>query len=173
MPELQSECHDIVEQTYRLNDNVKDDVYRMIRDLGIDGKYAAIHVRTGDKVKETRLISPEIYMDELKMHTQIKNVFVFTDEYDVFVSLKREWKDYCFYTLTRPEEHGYNQSEIDEKDKDLSARKNRMLFLFACVELMKGAEVFVGTISSNPGMFMGMRCPDKVYYVDEPLWRIW
>ena len=48
-----------------------------------------------------------------------------------------------------------------------------MITLFATMEILNRAELFVGTYSSNMGMFMGMRNPSICRGVDFDHWLIW
>ena len=42
------------------------------------------------------------------------------------------------------------------------------------MEVLRNADIFVGTYSSNPGMFLGM-CMDenRVYGIDFDKWLLW
>ncbi|HOU68311.1 MAG TPA: hypothetical protein PKW49_07035 [Paludibacteraceae bacterium] len=171
--ELQRQCQLIVENTYRFNDSTKKLIKEKMDLLPFKkGEYVGLHIRGGDKIIETDLFSPEIYMNRLMEISNVKNVFVFTDDYRLFEILRDKYKDFNFYTLTSSDELGYDQQIIDQMYTDLLFRKERMIFLFSCMEILSNAKCIVGTISSNPGMFLGMRCPEKIYYIDTEEWRI-
>jgi hypothetical protein len=54
------------------------------------------------------------------------------------------------------------------------AKKNDLLDLFADVDVLSAAELFVGTYSSNVGMYMGMRRDiSTCHALDFENWRIW
>ena len=59
-------------------------------------------------------------------------------------------------------------------DQECAEEKDRnMITLFATMEILNRAELFVGTYSSNMGMFMGMRNPSICRGVDFDHWLIW
>ena len=47
-----------------------------------------------------------------------------------------------------------------------------MVKMFSSMEILKNSALFVGTFSSNPGMFLGM-CMDQAYGVDYDHWLLW
>jgi hypothetical protein len=58
--------------------------------------------------------------------------------------------------------------------KSKEDRKRYILKLLASIEIISNSKLFIGTFSSNIGMYMGMRMPsDKIISIDLPEWQIW
>lgn len=57
---------------------------------------------------------------------------------------------------------------------NMEDKKENLVKLFASMEVLRNADLFVGTYSSNPGMFLGM-CMDenRVYGIDFDKWLLW
>ena len=53
-------------------------------------------------------------------------------------------------------------------------RRAKLLQLFASIDILASARYFVGTFSSNPGMYLGMRMDrSHAFSADGDDWRIW
>jgi len=162
----------IVKLTWNYKDATKTKISEIIKTVGLPEKYVAIHIRRGDKVKETASIDVKYYIEKLKTLTSVKDVFVATDDFSVIEYLTINHSDMNFYHLTDKKADGYNQTQFE----NLNARvkRNQLLKLFATIEILVMSKVFVGTFNSNIGMYMAMRLgTDNVYGVDFDDWRIW
>ena len=74
--------------------------------------------------------------------------------------------------MCAPEERGYFHQKFKKQSKEIIRAQH--LRLFASMDILASSELFVGTFSSNPGMYLGMRMErDKTYSVDVPEWVIW
>lgn len=160
----------IIPIVYRLNSKYTAIVNKMINDLHLPTNYISLHVRVGDKGSERKLISPQDYLNRAKERSSCKNVFIATDDYRVFEQLEKNNLSYTFYTLTSPEEHGYNQEAFIKSSKDYM--RQNLIELFASIQIIIKSELFVGTYSSNPGMFVGMQIDDKMIGMDFDKWLI-
>ena len=102
----------------------------------------------------------------------MRKAFVSTDDYGVIEELKKNYPQWYFYSLTEPSERGYFYSEFQSQDKE--SKKKDLIKLFASMEILRASELFIGTFSSNMGMFLGM-CMEKerVYGVDFDEWLLW
>ncbi|MGV8093835.1 MAG: hypothetical protein AB2L24_18395 [Mangrovibacterium sp.] len=158
----------LIANIYRLNWDTKNDINRFIQTLPFK-EYIGIHIRGGDKVMENRLYEPKLYMEEVKRTSTLKNIFVFTDDYRLFVQIKNENPDYNFYTIVDETDKGFSISMMKE---DIVSKRKRMIKMFASIEIMSRAELIVGTLTSNPGMFLGMRFPEKTLFIDSEKWRV-
>ena len=57
---------------------------------------------------------------------------------------------------------------------DNKTKKSQHLRLFASMQILEHARYFIGTLSSNPGMFLGMRMePERCKLLDCNEWEIW
>lgn len=104
-------------------------------------------------------------MEAAAKATELRDAFILTDDYRVIETLRRDYPDWTFHTLTRPDERGfvYKQAITDNTENWIK--------LFAAMELITQSQLFVGTVSSNPGMFAGMLM-DNFIYLDAPMWLL-
>lgn len=169
---LQECCSSIHKMIWRYNKSTQSKIDGLIADLNLPKEYLAIHVRCGDKITETNLYDPEEYFDKASIHSKIKNVFVLTDDYRVIKELSSKHPDYQFYTLCQEDEVGYNLEKLlsqTRKEQELA-----MLRLWASMDIMENAIIFVGTFNANPGMNMGFRLPNhKLIGLDNEHWYLW
>lgn len=170
--EMIAQCRDLVKQTYRFNTQTERAVSDCCRDVPLPNRYVAMHIRRGDKTLEAPHTALDKYMKILQTHSDCRDVFVATDDYTVIEQLKEQYCDLHFFTLCSPQHRGYDQRTFDAvggKEKD-----REMISLFADVEILSKAECFVGTLSSNIGMFLYLYMPEgRCIGVDYQEWRIW
>ena len=135
-------------------------------------KYIGFHIRGGDKFTEHELLQCSAYIDKAEKLSSLRKAFVSTDDYGVIEELKKNYPQWYFYSLTEPSERGYFYSEFQSQDKE--SKKKDLIKLFASMEILRASELFIGTFSSNMGMFLGM-CMEKerVYGVDFDEWLLW
>ena len=99
----------IAKNIFRFNNETKKEIYKLINNLNLPEKYIGFHIREGDKITEAELIKPEKYIESLKKHSDIKDIFISTDDYSVVEKLKNQYgSKYNIYTLTNKKELGYN-----------------------------------------------------------------
>lgn len=168
---LNDACRTFVRMTYQFNDPYKSKINKIKQELHLPKNYAGLHIRRGDKEIECELSDSDIYMKKLKEITDIKNIFVFTDDYSTFKELKEKYTDYNFSTLAKPNENGYNNVMLQRENQE--TRKDSILRMFASIDILSKSCQFVGTLSSNPGIFLGMYMDkEKIHYIDAPEWTI-
>lgn len=139
---------------YKFSPAAEKRIKQLIQDLHLPGQYSAIHVRSGDKIIEAPLYHPKKYMDELTKHPHSSNIFVLTDDYSCFEYLQTNYPEYKFYTSCRPDEHGYDITKLYQADKEFIYQEH--LKLLASMEILKQADLIIGTLSNNPGLFLEM-----------------
>ena len=161
----------LIDIAYRFNEKYEMKIQKMINPLHLPDKYIGIHVRGGDKVIERRLSSIKEYMDAVCKISDIKKVFIMSDDYTLYEDLVSSYPDFKFYTLTFPYERGFDLKRTHSMPKE--QRDQEQVKVFASLRVMSQAEHFIGTVSSNPGMFLGMAMdPSKVHYIDTNEWII-
>ena len=133
-------------------------------------EYISLHVRAGDKITERKLITPQAYLEKAKRHSNCHNIFVATDDYRIFEQLRDNNPEYAFYTSTSPEDHG-NNTEVFFTTSEDNIKRN-LIEMFSSVEIFIKSELFIGTYSSNPGMFVGMLLDNKMIGMDYDRWLI-
>ena len=143
----------LAQMLWRFNDQTKKEVDEIINSINLPEKYLAVHVRAGDKIIEfNKLIKTKTFMEKLKTHSDLKDVFVFADDYRQVEQLRNEYQDYNFYSLCQPDEKGYFNTEFQSMDWDI--KKKGLLKLFANVEICRNSDFFVGSVQANPDFFI-------------------
>jgi hypothetical protein len=155
---------------YRFNEKYTHIINTFINDLDLPQRYISLHVRAGDKITERNLITPQKYLEKAKTFSDCHNIFVATDDYRIFEQLRNDNPDYTFYTSTSPEERGNDTEKLFASSNDI-IRKN-LIEMFASVEVFLHSELFVGTYSSNPGLFVGMLIDERMVGMDFDSWLI-
>ena len=160
----------IIPIVYRFNDKYTTIIDKFIEDLKLPNEYISLHVRAGDKITERKLITPQAYLEKAKRHSNCHNIFVATDDYRIFEQLRDNNPEYAFYTSTSPEDHG-NNTEVFFTTSEDNIKRN-LIEMFSSVEIFIKSELFIGTYSSNPGMFVGMLLDNKMIGMDYDRWLI-
>lgn len=160
----------IIPIVYRFNDKYSATIVKFIEDLKLPNDFISLHVRAGDKVTERKLITPQNYLEKAKLHSDCHNIFVATDDYRIFEQLRDNNPEYTFYTSTSPEDKG-NNTELFFGTSQENIRRN-LVEMFSSVEIFLRSKIFIGTYSSNPGMFVGMQLDDKMIGMDFDNWLI-
>ncbi|MDL2322747.1 hypothetical protein LJC52_02050 [Bacteroidales bacterium OttesenSCG-928-A17] len=169
---LRTACRQIIDKIWKYNEQTETEINQQKAPLLLPKKYIGMHIRSGDKFVESNLLNIDVYFRKLKEISPIKDVFVLTDNYEIIHDINTHYPDYTVYTLCGEEERGYFHKEFHKRDK--TQVKNAHLKLFASVDLLSNADYFIGTLSSNPGMYLGMRMPEEnVFSVDLAEWQIW
>lgn len=144
----------IAKNIFRFNNETKKEIYKLINNLNLPKKYIGFHIRAGDKITEAELIKPEKYIESLKKHSDIKDIFISTDDYSVVEKLKNQYgNEYNIYTLTNKKELGYNQGDFEMSNKN--EKYNHLIEFFASIEILLNSELCFGSYTSNPSIFLG------------------
>ena len=144
----------IAKNIFRFNNETKKEIYKLIESLKLPKKYIGFHIRAGDKITEAELIKPEKYIESLKKHSDIKDIFISTDDYSIVEKLKNQYGNkYNIYTLTNKKELGYNQYDFGMSNKN--EKYNHLIEFFASIEILLNSELCFGSYTSNPSIFLG------------------
>ena len=144
----------IAKNIFRFNNETKKEIYKLINNLNLPKKYIGFHIRAGDKITEAELIKPEKYIESLKKHSDIKDIFISTDDYSVVEKLKNQYgNEYNIYTLTNKKELGYNQGDFEMSNKN--EKYNHLIEFFVSIEILLNSELCFGSYTSNPSIFLG------------------
>lgn len=130
----------IAKNIFRFNNETKKEIYKLINNLNLPKKYIGFHIRAGDKITEAELIKPEKYIESLKKHSDIKDIFISMDDYSVVEKLKNQYgSKYNIYALTNKEELGYNQGNFEMSNKN--EKYNHLIEFFASIEILLNSEL--------------------------------
>lgn len=140
--------------------------------LSIPKDYISIHIRAGDKAIETNVFDIHSYMKVASELTKLRVAFILTDDYSIIEKLEKDYHDWQFHTLCENNEKGYIHSEFKKLDNE--QRRRLQLKLFASTDVCSQSSHFIGTFSSNPGMYMGMRIGEEnCTGIDHESWILW
>jgi hypothetical protein len=155
---LREVSRELVKMVYKFNGVTETEIQIIISKLKLPPKYASVHIRKGDKDTEYAFMPTATYMKKLTEVSDLKDVFILTDDYTVIEFLQTEYPNIHFYTLVNQEERGYMHTDFMKLSS--SKKKSGLIKLFASIEIMSAAEVTVGTYTANPGIFLGMTMPE-------------
>ena len=165
-------CNVMVKLTWNYNTQTQNAINTLISSVQLPKKYVGLHIRRGDKSTETKLLDRQKYMDKVKPLSDIRALFISTDDYQIIEDISMEYKEYVIYTLCNKDERGYFQEKFIKQDKEMIKRAHENLF--ASIDLLNNAQYFIGTFTSNLGIFLGMRMPqNKITSIDLDKWQIW
>jgi hypothetical protein len=170
--DIQEAASLLIKLTWRFNSTTQDRIDKLISSINLPDNYIGFHIRGGDKSKEYKIIEPYNYFQSAVELNTNRKAFVLTDDYGIIEELKIKFPEWDIYTLCGKEERGYSHKEFS--NKSLEYKDQNLIKLFSSIEILNRSELFIGTFSSNPGMYMGMRKPkSKCIGLDFGSWIIW
>ena len=167
---LRTVAGSIIDLIYRFNEKTYDEISENIKKIGLPDEYIGFHIRRGDKFVEHELEDYNKYIIKSEEMSSIRNAYVFTDEYEIVENMRRDYPEWTFYTLTTSSEKGYFHQDFLKLN--VQEKRESMVKLFSSIEILKNSVLFVGTFSSNPGMFLGMYM-ERAYGIDYDQWLLW
>lgn len=119
----------------RYNERTKKEVESVIDQLGLPPKYLSVQFRGGDKKLEfNKLNDVDEVMSIIKSNDLgIKDLFVFSDDYNYVEEVKRRYSEYTIFTLTDINDVGYDNAEFNKLDWQYKRKK--MILLFAMIDV--------------------------------------
>ncbi|MDD4515372.1 hypothetical protein [Massilibacteroides sp.] len=169
---LRDICRKLIELTWVYTPTVQQEVEGLRTSLKLPEKYIGLHIRGGDKFIEASKQEEDVYIKKAMELTDCREAFVLTDDYTVIERLLEKYPEWHFYTLCGQEERGYFHKQFSKQNRQTRAKQ--LIRLFTSTDIISDGELFIGTFSSNPGMYLGMKmAPKKTYSVDVPEWTIW
>lgn len=164
-------CGALLKMTWCYNKEVESELEDIIQDLHLPSEYVSLQIRGGDKILEHQLFSIDRYFEKLESErVKCRNIFILTDDYNIFENCRIKYPNKEFWTLCEKEDRGYSNSQFVNQSPLVKRRK--LIRLFAAIEIMTTSLLFIGTYTANPGLFLGMRIPNKAVSIDQE-WRIW
>lgn len=166
--DLRDLCKVLINIVYQFNADFLARIDAVKNTIDLPKEYVGLHIRRGDKIIERAFNDINDYIKKAMEVTDIRHAFVATDDYAVIEELRVRYKEWSFYTLTQPDERGFVYTPNTTADFDKNLVK-----MFAFMDILAKSTHFVGTVSSNPGMFLGMWMDrERVHYVDSSEWII-
>lgn len=169
---LLENCSEIHKMIWRYNRPTETTINAIIKGCQLPSSYVGVHIRQGDKWTESKMYSPDEYMQCVKANSSEQNLFVLTDDYRVIEELESHYSQHAIYTLCKKHENGYNFQKM--KQMTFEEKANSFLRLWASMDILEHSSLFVGTYSANPGMNMGFRISaDSIICLDFKEWQLW
>jgi len=161
----------LIELTWRYQPEVEKEIKKNINTIELPAEYIGLHIRGGDKIIERELEEIETYIVKAESLSSCRTAFVLTDDYRVIIELQKNYSQWNFFTLCEKTSLGYYHNAFNKEDN--AFKRDQHIKLFASLDLLSKAALFIGTYSSNIGMFLGMRMDrTKCFGVDFDDWRI-
>lgn len=162
----------VTDHVWKFQPAIQQEIHSRISEINLPSAYVGVHIRSGDKATEAKLSPVDDYINYMKNITPIKELFVLTDNYSIIKEIKSNYPDYKVYTYCQENERGFSEGEYNLISKE--AKKTMTIKLITDVEILSKSSVFVGTLSSNVGIFVGIRRDAKLWYgIDANDWRMW
>lgn len=163
----------LISITWRYNQETGIAIDKLKQNLNLPAEYIGFHIRRGDKKAESSYYSSSQYIEKaVSLNLDVKNIFVSTDDYSIIREMKSLLPGSYIYTLCSENDSGYKHSEFHKQSKD--DIKDAFFNLFASIDILSQSNRFIGTFSSNIGMFLGMKMEKgSSIGIDFDRWRIW
>ena len=168
---LRELSRELVDLTWRFNSETQAFINEHRAALKLPARYAGLHIRGGDKSKEAALRDGSAYIAKLRAVSDLRDVFVMSDDFRNIEILRKQFPELTFHTSTPEDAGGYRHRTYARRGK--SAIREHHLELFSSIETMRRAEAAVCTFTSNIGIFLGMAMPfDRCHSLDGE-WKMW
>jgi len=172
--EIINSGYQVIKNIWRYSRKTASQVFSIKNSIKIQTPYAGLHIRRGDKSREAGFKPLENYLKIVDDVTKQENypVFIATDDQRVIGDIKKINPRRPVYHFIFPENNGFDMDKFTLQDKE--QQRENIIQLFAEVEMLVQANLFVGTFTSNVGMFVGMaRNGREIYGVDTNGWIVW
>lgn len=156
---------EVTRMTWHLKASIREQIATIQQQLALPETYGAIHIRSGDKIKEAKPFPHHVYIEKLQSAADVEDVFVLTDDYNNFRQLVQNYPELNFYTLEREHQTGY-QHRVNKRRSSAEKQLDYLTFL-AGIEAAAATKAYVGTFSSNVSTFLRLRMDqNKCYAID-------
>lgn len=134
----------IAKLALRYNKHTKEEIETIIESLHLPEEYVSVQIRGGDKAMEFKnlMTCQDVIRGAQEKAIDIKNIFVFTDDYKFVEEMKELEPEWGIYTLTEKEERGYVNSEFQKME--WSEKRKRTIKMFAMIEICLLSRVHLG-----------------------------
>ncbi|MDR1091151.1 MAG: hypothetical protein LBL79_08765 [Prevotella sp.] len=164
-------CRSLITMTWTYEAETGSMIKNKIESLNLPAEYIGFHIRRGDKNIEHKSTGTNLYFEKIK-DPDIRNIFISTDDYNVILEVKNDlYTHWNFFSLCREDQVGYDHKQYKKLDK--SRIKEEQTDLLISIDILSNSHHFIGTFSSNIGMFMGMRMGAKKSVSVDIAWQIW
>ncbi|RYE27960.1 MAG: hypothetical protein EOP42_18180 [Sphingobacteriaceae bacterium] len=164
-----SAMHILAKNIWRYQPEINTIINTKLADLNLLVPYVGMHIRSGDIEKKNYAISS--YINLTKSLSSNKTLFVATDNYSSVATINQNFAEYKVYTFCAETESGFSEGAYNSQNKE--TKRETLIALLTDTEALYRSEIFVGTLSSNVGTFVGMRRNANQWFgIDANEWRI-
>lgn len=154
-----------INNSWRLNSSTRIEVEKLIKNLNLPDKFIGTQIRAGDKSTEQLTYHFNDYLNKINsLDTDIKDLFVLTDDYNIITDLKIKYPQYHIHTLCNENDKGYNNEIFQNQSQDF--KRSKLINLIASVEILWKSEILVGAINANPSLFLYLRKHKNSYWLN-------
>lgn len=170
--------HQLIQLIWNYNAKVKSEIRNIKSSVNIKVPYAAIHIRRGDKFEEASPITLDSYFTLVDKISQQDDypVFIASDDRRVIEEARELYPRRPIFHFNFPVlNKGFHNADFTES-LTKTEQIDSIVRLLSEIEMLVNGTLFVGTFSSNIGMFVGMaRNGEHIYGVEEDYkeWRVW
>ena len=120
------------------------EIKKKIQELALPAHYYSVQFRGGDKNLEfANSMDVDLVIDRMKKFDKnIENIFIFTDDYSYVKEIKEKCPEWNVYTLTKENEHGYDNADFNKIDWGLKRRE--IIKLLAMTEICIHSDIHFG-----------------------------
>lgn len=121
----------LLKHFYQYNKQLNALIKTRINEIILPAKYIGVHIRKGDKIKEH----------------DIQNIYIATDDISIIPQIKKLLPTYNIFYNHSVSQTGFCEKEFNKKTKN--EKVNDVINVLIDVEILKSANYFIGTFSSN------------------------
>lgn len=159
----------IAKMIYRFNAKTESEIKLLKNSLNLPVDYVAMQIRRGDKITEWSLLPIDEYFNKAEEVSDIREVFVLTDDYSVIKEIELNFSCWRAFTLTSITETGYVNEEFNRLSNE--ERYNRLVKLFTSVDIIISSSLYIGNYTTNLALFVGMiKLENEIRCVQKSNW---
>lgn len=138
----------LLKHFYQYNKQLNALIKTRINEIILPAKYIGVHIRKGDKISSGEMndIDLKKYIEKIKEH-DIQNIYIATDDISIIPQIKKLLPTYNIFYNHSVSQTGFFEKEFNKKTKN--EKVNDVINVLIDVEILKSANYFIGTFSSN------------------------
>jgi hypothetical protein len=159
----------IVEMIYRFNSRSVIQIDEWKNKIELPENYLSMQIRRGDKINEVKYVEEDLYFEFANQISNCRTVFILTDDFSIIENVRKNYKDWRILSLTEEFERGYFHDDFVKLPKHY--KREKLLKLFASLEIIRNSSLFICTFTANTALFAGMSMPyHKIFSVQKKEW---
>ncbi|WP_212004995.1 hypothetical protein [Chitinophaga sp. HK235] len=162
----------IIHNIWKYNQKTQDKIDALLSSITIPEEYIAVHIRRGDKDTEAPHTELDAYFKKIEgLELSHLPVFLATDDSLIIEEVQKKFPLKKIFYLPYKRNTGFFMEEFRQLSED--KKYEEVVQLLAEIEIMKKSTAFIGTYSSNIGMFLSMARQDEMTFgIDYAHWKV-